>query len=442
MKAAKKYRLYVPESIDLKKIAEEYPVFEGFNEDIAYYILYTINKPFLTIRDFSGYTSISSKTMEKAGIRNFRAYRKYLMDSGVIYTDGKYSSHFKEARKFRFTDKYTESKSKTFIVDTNAFSKHITKMTEVKHIDKINNSNLWKSFQSKQLSIELEAALRSIELRYQKNIVSWNKLTEEQKKSKYRKMKNPIRVHDQSLFAIYCIHERHYRFMQDTKSGRVHHILTNIHKSLRQFLRYEGMELVNLDFKNSQPFLSSILFNENFWRDNLEGGFKMLGKDKLVQFSSCQCYLTKENDIDTYVRQVQEGTFYESLMKLWNMKDRAEAKIEALVVMFSKNTYKSKNKRLFEKAYPNVSKMFECIRGIDDSDDSHKKFPILLQQLESSLFIGKICKRINTEYPEMRLFTIHDSVLTTKNNAEYIERVMREETIKLLGVEPTISKEY
>ena len=66
----------------------------------------------------------------------------------------------------------------------------------------------------------------------------------------------------------------------------------------------------------------------------------------------------------------------------------------------------------------------------------------MLQTIESKLFLDRIAKRIAKERPELAIFTIHDSITTIVGNEDYIQHIMEEETIKAIGVRPSISIEY
>lgn len=424
------YRLYIPKSIDLSIIAKTYPQFKGFKEDKAYYFLYLINKPHLTASDNRDWTFISSQGMRNTGVRDFKAYRKYLEKAGVIITYGGYSKDLGYSRKFKIAPKYHDI-DKTILISSKAFAKKVNKMFSIDMKDIKNNINLYKSFND-NLTIDFESAINEIDREFISTVDSWNQMTPEEQKL----VKDPYKRHKQNQYSIYSIHDKKFRFKQDESSGRLHTVITNMSKDVKKHLRYNGKKLINLDFKNSQPFLSSLLFNENFWNENLSKGFKVLGKNKLAKFSDCQCYITKDNDIDKYVEEVRTGTFYEEFMRLTNSEDRGETKRQALIVMYSANSVKTKNKTIFKKNYPNVSKMFECLKK-----DNYKQFPILLQQIEASLFIGRIAKRIALERPLMSLFTIHDSILCLEEDSSYIRDIMIEETIKLVGVKPNISNE-
>jgi hypothetical protein len=67
----------------------------------------------------------------------------------------------------------------------------------------------------------------------------------------------------------------------------------------------------------------------------------------------------------------------------------------------------------------------------------HKKLALELQGREANIIVYTICERIRKEQPDCFLSTIHDSILFSANNAEYVQGVMRSELGKL-GVKPKL----
>ena len=124
---------------------------------------------------------------------------------------------------------------------------------------------------------------------------------------------------------------------------------------------------------------------------------------------------------------------------------RKEVKVAMHVVLFTDNRYMGNNqygsndlglKQFFKEVYPNVYEVFKIIK-------SKKKevLPILLQAIEAELVLNRIVPRITKERPYLPIFTLHDSVVTTQGNEEYIKQIILEESKKMLGFEPKLKKE-
>lgn len=424
MKKGTNYRLYVPKSIDLDVIKESYPQFKSFSNDKAYFILYLINRKTKNNTRKDGHVELSSVWLKKVGVQDFSKYWKYLKNAGVI--EGKnYSADLGYCRSFKITDKYRDI-SKIYTIEKKSFAMKVKKALSISMRDIKNNINLYKSF-NEHLTVDYDEAMSYISYVYDSS----------------KKTDSDIIKYNYNLESIDCIHVGHYRFYQDETSGRIHTVLTNMKREVRQFVKYRGESLINLDFKNSQPFISSVLFNEDFYTNNIEKGYKGLGSNKLATFSDCNnCNDYISEDVAEYIELVINGGFYEKYQSITGIKDRTEAKVDCLKLMYSSDVDKkgkerlSKSKKQFIKHFPNVYDKFRCMKK-----DNHKHFAILMQSLESSLFIGRICSRIRLERPELALFTLHDSIMVTKGAADYIKNVMIEETEIMLGIKPTISVE-
>jgi hypothetical protein len=65
-----------------------------------------------------------------------------------------------------------------------------------------------------------------------------------------------------------------------------------------------------------------------------------------------------------------------------------------------------------------------------------------LQRIESEIILNRVAKRIEIERPDLPLFTIHDSVVTSVGNELYIQFVMKEEMENAIGLSPNMKIEY
>ncbi len=55
--------------------------------------------------------------------------------------------------------------------------------------------------------------------------------------------------------------------------------------------------------------------------------------------------------------------------------------------------------------------------------------------------IQKVSQRISIEKPTLPIFTIHDSIVTTDGNQDYVSRVIEEEAYKLTGLKISLGIE-
>ncbi|RCR67503.1 hypothetical protein [Larkinella punicea] len=79
-----------------------------------------------------------------------------------------------------------------------------------------------------------------------------------------------------------------------------------------------------------------------------------------------------------------------------------------------------KRKEIFRDLFPNVMRLFELIKS-----QQHRTLALLLQNIESEIFLNRIARRIAQERPDLPIFTIHDSIVTTVGNETYVKMIMR-----------------
>lgn len=65
-----------------------------------------------------------------------------------------------------------------------------------------------------------------------------------------------------------------------------------------------------------------------------------------------------------------------------------------------------------------------------------------LQNIESYFIIDVIAIRIAKEHPDLLIFTIHDSIVTTGGNEELVARIMKEALEGGVGKAQSLKYEY
>jgi hypothetical protein len=67
--------------------------------------------------------------------------------------------------------------------------------------------------------------------------------------------------------------------------------------------------------------------------------------------------------------------------------------------------------------------------------------PVLLQNIEADCILDYSTKLISKQNPEIPLFTIHDSIVTTSDNIEIVEKQFRKYLRKYFGIIPELKRE-
>ena len=149
--------------------------------------------------------------------------------------------------------------------------------------------------------------------------------------------------------------------------------------------------------------------------------------------------------IERYVSLVVDGKLYEYLENESNkvgekIEGRKVVKQMIFFILFSSNKQHSTGKSMFKKIFPEVYEVFAEIKKGDDQE--YKFLSILLQRIESFLFIDVICKRIAKEYPEAPIITIHDSIATILEYEHVVKEIISNELVKATGHIPRLKLEY
>ncbi len=261
--------------------------------------------------------------------------------------------------------------------------------------------------------------------------------------------------------------------------GRVHHNFSSLKSEFRRFLSYRGQKLVNLDIRNSQPLLFSVVLlsyllgEEQFrslyaWKVDNSGLYYDLPSSIFLQEEEPQPtppptpplrlpgLVTKEErhqgfkdttrrmmahglpqDVLLYLELTQRGQFYEYLMQEGGIaQDHRDEFKQSFFggVFFCKNWPLTKQAKLFRRLFPSV---YEVIHEIKKRD--HRTLAHMLQRTESSLIINRIARRCMEELPDTCIVTIHDSVMTTPGGVEPVKAIMKQEFAQV-GLEPTVSE--
>ena len=153
------------------------------------------------------------------------------------------------------------------------------------------------------------------------------------------------------------------------------------------------------------------------------------------------------SDVQKYITESAHGTLYEYIQdkieqitgnKILNRKD---LKGIIFTVLYSDNRFigqiEAEPKRMFKDLFPNVYEVFSFIKREDSTI-----LPRLLQNIEAHLMLDYVAKRITTENPNMPVFTIHDSIVVTKGNENYVAKVIKEVMFKAIGIAPSVKYDY
>lgn len=451
------YKLYVPKSIDIDALLKRDPPKFTYKRDKFILILHLISsinadKKEETIR----YTALYSPLLKSKIGTDYPKYFQYLIHHHIIVVDKRYSTISHTSKKYSFTDHHSSSELMEITITDKTTIKNATIFVNLE-ADKdlsilpqkdINDLQYLIKWFNEKLSIDfLQAQNYLIQLRdneiWQQGFY-YEKL--------YEEIKDPYNTFNKRLIPAYKIKNQQFTTNIDRTSYRFHSPLTSLKKELRKFVKYDGSTLVSIDIKNSQPYLSTVLFNKKYFKKNEIGSKIKIYNNIDYNNSPIVHYYVSKNvppkDVTLFINQVKSGKFYEEFVRLLSKENlipleindkRSYAKKVMFRTLFSPNFHKSFSKEIqvFEKLYPNVFQNFSFLK----SNKRYNTLACLLQRIESELILEIICKKISDKFPSVPIFTIHDSVVTTLENRKKVEDIMRSTLTEFIGYKPQLSIE-
>ena len=223
------------------------------------------------------------------------------------------------------------------------------------------------------------------------------------------------------------------RFNRNKTNNRLDTNLTNLKSDLRQFIIGD---YVSIDLKNSQPFflrilIESIIYNKGslcslLLKDNLTKTFGIKAFNAVLKVHQ-NSKTSKMVDLMEFKNAVVSGIFYDHFKGSFSEEmSRDEVKNIMFKVLFSKNRDHSKFRRFvpYEKDKERFKVVYPTVYNITHElkEKSNSVLPILLQKIESYIFIDCIAKELveNNIIP----LTIHDSVIIKRENVRETKAIM------------------
>ena len=457
---SKSYTCFIPENLDLDSLIRDNPPFiPKFQLDYLVYMAGLLIEIPLNNKDIDmDFIPINSKLVQRR-VRDYRKYLDYLVSYEVILEDRQYINGAK-SRGFKFTEKF-QVKTKPV---------QLTKKTLIKSLNEFKDVNYSScdvgSYSSSSKSSKL--INQKSDLSY---ITNWlnSKLTIDYPKAEAYLLKlKEIEDSDPEIknanerfilrhATLLKFHRGIFLPSEDSTAGRLHSALTQIKGDLRSFISYDRKKLAAIDIVNSQPYLAITLLNPiKFEENNITN--EIITINPKLNFQSYPIMLVKRvkevsntDNVKLFIETVSSGRFYEEfglILKERKVIDedldedttRKIAKEITFSTFFSPNTAIAYREvvKIFRDVFPSVFEVFKLIKF---GKGKHNTLAILLQNLEAKLVLHRACKIISEERPEIPIFTLHDSIITTIGNEEYVHNVLKDVLTDAIGIAPKLKVE-
>ncbi|ALW84054.1 hypothetical protein AUC43_02415 [Hymenobacter sedentarius] len=205
------------------------------------------------------------------------------------------------------------------------------------------------------------------------------------------------------------------------KGSRVYTALTNLASCFRQFLYHADAPaevLVNIDIKNSQPFMLNLLLADKYRYQELPA------------------------DAEHYMDLTASGKFYEHVaaamkIPMRNKRERREFKgwfFASLFFCKNQHTVAGKCGKWFEEHFPNV---YQLIRDMKFA--RYQDLADAMQKREASVILDTVLKALHAN--KVWAATIHDSVVCRPDDAALVRELVEEAFRLKAGIVPGLDVE-
>lgn len=459
-KKSNSYTCFIPENLDLDSlIRDNPPSIPNFHVDYLVYMTGLLIEIPIAKKDIEmDYVPINSKLTQRR-VRNYRKYLDYLISCGVILEDKQYIVGSK-SKGFKFTERF---QVKTKLVT-------LTKKTLIKSLNEFKDINYSSCEVDNYFSTSKSSKLinQKSDLNYITNWLS-SKLTIDYPKAEaYLLRLKEIESSDPEIknanerfkirhVTLLKFHRGIFLPSEDKTAGRLHSTMTQIKGDLRPFIKYYGEKLVAIDIVNSQLYLAIALLNPiKLEENNIINIILSINPNLHPQFYPIMLVkrikeISNTDNVKLFIEIVSNGRFYEDFGLILKQSKiieedldlsstRKKAKQITFSSIFSPNTaiaYREEM-RIFRNVFPNVFEVFKLIKL---GKGHHNTLAILLQHIEATLVLKIACKIISEERPYIPIFTLHDSIITTVGNENYVNEVLTNVLTEAIGIAPKIKVE-
>lgn len=188
--------------------------------------------------------------------------------------------------------------------------------------------------------------------------------------------------------------------------GRFHTNFTILKKEVRNdFLTINNEIIAEVDISNSQPLFFAVILKKQLSHIN--------------------------GDTYKYFDLVKSGLLYDDIIAHSTLEKKKDAKELIYKVLFGDNVKANKKaNNIFKKLYPSV---YEYILEFKEVKKNYKELSHELMKMESDFIFNNVVKEIYDTYPEIVLFTVHDSIIFPKSYQERVKIIFDKHFQKLIS---------
>ena len=212
--------------------------------------------------------------------------------------------------------------------------------------------------------------------------------------------KEEIDIYNRNIYSVESINDKHIFYHFDNY-GRLHTNFTILKSFIRKnCLLIDGEETCEIDINNSQPLFLCKLIKDT------------------------QTAWVNKDEFDFFKTLVINGNFYQYIMQVIGEKDKSKIKEMTYKVLFGYKRVNSKSDKIFSSIFPTIHHFIKLYKK---EWSNHKILAHDLQRAESNLIYNKIIKKIMLLNPEIKIITVHDSLVIAKKYHKIVKSIFEYE---------------
>ena len=320
----------------------------------------------------------------------YNYYIGFLVVKGVIVLISKHQKG-KSSRIYSINEFILRGK----IIRYNNFDRTLLKKYKSK-VSQIEEESPEVSLIDRDIKLKMVDDLFSVQIEFDRSIFYLDTLKEDD-----------IDIYNRNRYSVECINDKHIFYHFDNY-GRMHTNFTILKSFIRKnCLLINGEETHEIDIKNSQPLFLTKLIQDS--------GTKWVNNEEFQLF--------KELTIT--------GKYYNYIMDSYGISDRGQVKELTYKVLFGRNGVNSKADKIFSSLFPTIHNFIKLYKK---ENEDYKVLAYELQKAESNLIFNKIIRQIMTLYPEIKIVTVHDSIIIPRKYKDSVWAIFQTKLFEEFGL--------
>jgi len=308
----------------------------------------------------------------------YNYYINYLVSNSILVLKTNYQNGV-TSRIYALDENIFIEKIKRYKnFDRVLLKKYKHKFIDMIHIDDTSKHNLIDPLVKEKLVSDLF----SVKIEYDRAIFFLDSLKHQD-----------IDIYNRNIYSVDCINDKHIFYHFDSY-GRMHTNYTILKSFIRKnCLLIDNEETCEIDIQNSQPLFLTKLIDTN---------------------------MVDQKEFELFRHLTTTGTYYQYVMSQLGENDKKKVKEMTYKVLFGRNIGSSKVDKQFKKLFPTIH---QFIKTYKKENGDYRVLAYDLQKAESNLIFNTVIKKVMKFYPEIKMITIHDSIVIPKKYRDEVNQI-------------------